>query len=147
MKLENIPFQCVDWSALAPTKHAGETAASASWRTQITGEVRSRIVEYEPGYVADHWCERGHVVFVIDGELITELKDKPISSSPLSIGLPSQPALRAGPTPSGEAVAALMGLGVAEAAARRVVEQAAERLGEEANEAALIKAALQELGR
>ena len=75
MKLENIPFQCVDWSALAPTKHAGETAASASWRTQITGEVRSRIVEYEPGYVADHWCERGHVVFVIDGELITELKD------------------------------------------------------------------------
>jgi len=79
--------------------------------------------------------------------IVTELKDKPISSSPLSIGLPSQPALRAGPTPSGEAVAALMGLGVAEAAARRVVEQAAERLGEEANEAALIKAALQELGR
>ncbi len=40
-----------------------------------------------------------------------------------------------------------MGLGVAEVAARRVVDQAALRLGEGAAEAALIKAALQELGR
>jgi Holliday junction DNA helicase RuvA len=79
--------------------------------------------------------------------IVTELKDKPISASPLAIGLPPQAAARAGPTPSGEAVAALMGLGVAETAARRVVEQAAGRLGEEADERALIKAALQELGR
>ena len=79
--------------------------------------------------------------------IVTELKDKPISASPLAIGLPPIAAVRAGPTPSGEVVAALMGLGVAEAAARRVVEQAAGRLGDEADERALIKAALQELGR
>ena len=40
-----------------------------------------------------------------------------------------------------------MGLGVAEVAARRVVDHAAARLGEAAPEPALIKAALQELGR
>ncbi len=80
--------------------------------------------------------------------IVTELKDKPISASPLGIGLPPPAApARATPTPAGEAVAALMGLGVAEPAARRVVEQAAGRLGEEADERALIKAALQELGR
>jgi Holliday junction DNA helicase RuvA len=79
--------------------------------------------------------------------IVTELKDKPISESPLS--LPHMPAapLQIGPTPSGEAVAALMGLGVAEPSARRVVEQAASRIGAEADERALIKAALQELGR
>ena len=80
--------------------------------------------------------------------IVTELKDKPISASPLAIGQPSAAApARATPTPSGEAVAALMGLGVAEASARRVVEQAAGRLGDDADERALIKAALQELGR
>jgi Holliday junction DNA helicase RuvA len=78
--------------------------------------------------------------------IVTELKDKPISATPLTPSL-ATPAARAAPSPSGEAVAALMGLGVAEAAARRVVEQAAIRLGEDAPERDLIKAALQELGR
>jgi Holliday junction DNA helicase RuvA len=80
--------------------------------------------------------------------IVVELKDKPITDGPVAafhaqIGAPEA----ARPSLSGEAVAALMGLGVAEAAARRVVEQAAVRLGEEAPAPALIKAALQELGR
>jgi hypothetical protein len=33
------------------------------------------MVEYTPGYVADHWCEKGHILLCIDGELHTELKD------------------------------------------------------------------------
>lgn len=79
--------------------------------------------------------------------IVTELKDKPISDSPLAIGhVPAAPQ-RAAPTASGEAVAALMGLGVAEISARRLVEGAAIRLGDGADEKALIKAALQELGR
>ncbi|QUD87141.1 Holliday junction branch migration protein RuvA [Phenylobacterium montanum] len=79
--------------------------------------------------------------------IITELKDKPISDSPV-MGVPALAARAAAqPTASGEAVAALMGLGVAEAQARRHVEQAQDRLGEGADERALIKAALQELGR
>jgi Holliday junction DNA helicase RuvA len=80
--------------------------------------------------------------------IVVELKDKPISDGPVAafhaqISAPGA----AKPSLSGEAVAALMGLGVAEPAARRVVEQAAARLGEEAAAPALIKAALQELGR
>jgi Holliday junction DNA helicase RuvA len=78
--------------------------------------------------------------------IVTELKDKPISDAPLAAA-PAAHAAPAGPSAAGEAVAALMGLGVAEAAARRVVEQAALRLGAEAEAGALIKAALQELGR
>jgi hypothetical protein len=74
MKLHDLPFRAIDWSALAPTIHAG-AAGAAAWRTFAAGDVRARVVEYSPGYVADHWCERGHVLFVVDGELITELAD------------------------------------------------------------------------
>jgi hypothetical protein len=74
MKLEGIPFQRLDWSAVAPTTHAGETGV-ATWRTLEVGNVRVRMVEYSPGYLADHWCERGHVIHVVAGELVTELRD------------------------------------------------------------------------
>jgi Holliday junction DNA helicase RuvA len=80
--------------------------------------------------------------------IVTELKDKPISDG--SVAAFHAQALPNVPPPvsaAGEAVAALMGLGVAEVSARRVVDQAALRLGEDAPETALIKAALQELGR
>jgi len=76
--------------------------------------------------------------------ILAELKDKPIADGAV---LHAPTSVASAPTPTGEAVAALMGLGVAEAAARRVVDQAALRLGETADEAKLIRAALQELGR
>ncbi|HEY0436805.1 MAG TPA: Holliday junction branch migration protein RuvA [Phenylobacterium sp.] len=80
--------------------------------------------------------------------IVTELKDKPITDGPVAaFHAGARSAEPARPTPTGEAVSALMGLGVAEPAARRVVESAALRLGEEAEAPALIKAALQELGR
>ncbi|WGM37995.1 Holliday junction branch migration protein RuvA [Caulobacter sp. NIBR1757] len=79
--------------------------------------------------------------------IVTELKDKPISDGP-AIFAPNTAAPRAAaPSATGEAVSALMGLGVAEPMARRVIEQASLRLGEEADVSALIKAGLQELGR
>jgi hypothetical protein len=74
MKLEGIPFRPCDWTSTPPTSHAGDPGA-ATWRTIVAGNVRTRIVEYAPGYVADHWCDRGHVVFVISGEVVTELRD------------------------------------------------------------------------
>jgi len=74
MKLEGIPFQTIDWARIAPTQHPGDPGI-ATWRTLEVGNVRVRKVEYSPGYVADHWCERGHVILVLDGELITELRD------------------------------------------------------------------------
>ena len=74
MILRDIPFQSIDWSRVDPTTHPG-APGTATWRTLEAGNVRARLVEYSPGYVADHWCERGHVIFVLEGELVTELRD------------------------------------------------------------------------
>jgi quercetin dioxygenase-like cupin family protein len=74
MKIENVPFGVTDWSTVPKTEHPGETGA-AYWRTIEQGNVRVRIVEYSPGYLADHWCSRGHVLYVLSGALVTELKD------------------------------------------------------------------------
>lgn len=74
MKIEQVPFMTMDWSKVTPTEHKGETG-KAFWRTLEIGNIRVRMVEYTPGYVADHWCSRGHVLLVLEGELVTELKD------------------------------------------------------------------------
>ncbi len=74
MRIESIPFGTTDWSAVEPTHHAGETGA-ATWRTRQFGEIRVRMVEYGPGYLADHWCQKGHILFCLQGELTTELAD------------------------------------------------------------------------
>jgi len=74
MKLENIPFQTTDWARIEATERAGLTG-KAVWRTQQCGEVRVRIVEYSAGYAADHWCEKGHILFCLEGELETALQD------------------------------------------------------------------------
>jgi mannose-6-phosphate isomerase-like protein (cupin superfamily) len=74
MKIEQVPFGVTDWASVPSTEHAGETGV-ACWRTIETGNVRVRMIEYSPGYVADHWCSRGHVLLVLSGELDTDLKD------------------------------------------------------------------------
>lgn len=74
MQLPASPFDVTDWSAMEPTLHPGETG-EAAWRTMMLGDIRIRRVDYSPGYLADHWCDRGHILFVIAGELDTELKD------------------------------------------------------------------------
>ena len=74
MKIPAFPFTVTDWSKVAPTTHTGETG-QALWRTLDIADLRVRMVEYTPGYLADHWCDRGHVLFVVEGELDTELRD------------------------------------------------------------------------
>lgn len=74
MKMSSIPFGTTDWSAVEPTEHAGETG-KAIWRTRTFGDIRVRLVDYTPGYLADHWCEKGHILMCLEGELDTELKD------------------------------------------------------------------------
>jgi hypothetical protein len=74
MQLSNIPFDATDWSRVEPTEHRGETGL-AYWRTRHFGNVRVRMVEYTPGYLADHWCAKGHIVLCLSGELHTELAD------------------------------------------------------------------------
>ncbi len=74
MQLPQSLFTVTDWASLTPTIHPGESG-EAVWRTIDVGGLRLRRVDYSPGYFADHWCDRGHVLFVIEGELETELKD------------------------------------------------------------------------
>ena len=63
-----------DWDQVSPSRHPGETGF-ALWRTRNFGEVRVRMVEYSPGYAADHWCSKGHVVLCVSGEMTIELGD------------------------------------------------------------------------
>jgi quercetin dioxygenase-like cupin family protein len=74
MKIPELPFTTTDWSQVPSTEHSGETGR-AFWRTPNIGDVRVRMAEYTPGYLADHWCDRGHILYVLEGELDTELKD------------------------------------------------------------------------
>ena len=98
MQMAWIPFGITDWACIPTTQHAGETG-SATWRTQhfgrsprdepdrklggalavraeaSAGPIRVRMVEYSPGYLADHWCEKGHILLCLEGELTTELAD------------------------------------------------------------------------
>ena len=74
MKIAGLPFGTVDWSAVEPVTHAGVTG-EARWRTRHFGDVRVRLLEYSAGYLANHWCTKGHFLFCLEGELQTELAD------------------------------------------------------------------------
>ena len=74
MQLPTSAFTVTDWSHIPPTRHPGERG-EATWRTLEQGGLRIRMVEYSPDYLADHWCGRGHVLLVLEGELETELRD------------------------------------------------------------------------
>lgn len=74
MKLPEHPFAVTDWSSVPATRHEGETG-HATWRTVMMGEARIRMVDYSPGYLADHWCDRGHVMLVLEGQVTSELQD------------------------------------------------------------------------
>jgi quercetin dioxygenase-like cupin family protein len=71
--MTNIPFQTIDWTKVPVTEHKGETGV-AYWRTVQFEGLRVRIVEYSDGYLADHWCSKGHIVHCLEGELTSELK-------------------------------------------------------------------------
>lgn len=71
MNEKNIPFQTVDWSTVPKTEHKGETGV-AYWQTLQFDGLRVRVVEYSKGYKADHWCEKGHIVHCLEGEVVNE---------------------------------------------------------------------------
>lgn len=74
MDLKDIPFGITDWQQIVPVEYKGEVGL-ARWRTRQFGPIRVRLVEYTPGYQADHWCRKGHILFCVAGELETELAD------------------------------------------------------------------------
>jgi quercetin dioxygenase-like cupin family protein len=74
MDMKNIPFGITDWAQVEPTEYSGESGM-ATWRTRHFDNLRVRMVEYSPGYLADHWCTKGHILLCLEGELHTELSD------------------------------------------------------------------------
>ncbi|MEK6591948.1 MAG: DHCW motif cupin fold protein [Pseudomonadota bacterium] len=74
MKIETLGFALTDWGTVAREEHKGVTGTSF-WRTRQFGEVRVRIVEYSPGYSADHWCKKGHIIHCLEGRVESELDD------------------------------------------------------------------------
>ena len=66
-----IRFQAIDWSKIEKSFHPGETG-EAFWQTMQFAGLRVRIVEYTAGYIADHWCQKGHIVHCLEGEFVTE---------------------------------------------------------------------------
>jgi hypothetical protein len=73
MTTANINFQIIDWSGIEKTIHLGESG-SATWQTLQFPGLRIRLVEYSPGYLADHWCQKGHIVHCIEGQFVSELQ-------------------------------------------------------------------------
>lgn len=70
--MKQIPFQVIDWSAITPTEHKGESGL-ALWQTLQLDGLRVRIVEYSAGYLADHWCSLVHIVHCLEGEVENQL--------------------------------------------------------------------------
>jgi len=70
--MSSIPFQKIDWNAIEKVAHQGETGFTF-WQTIQFNGLRIRLVEYSTGYLADHWCKKGHIVHCLDGEFISEL--------------------------------------------------------------------------
>lgn len=72
--MNTIPFQAINWDAVPKTEHKGETGTSY-WQTLQLGDLRIRMVEYTAGYLADHWCQKGHIVHCLEGSFISELQN------------------------------------------------------------------------
>ena len=74
MKMIDFTFGATNWSEVEQTEHPGETGV-AYWRTRNFGEIRVRMVEYSANYLADHWCDKGHILLILNGEFVLEFKD------------------------------------------------------------------------
>ena len=72
--MSNIPFQTIDWGGIEKVKYPGETGF-AYWQTLQFYGLRIRLVEYSKNYLADHWCEKGHIIYCLEGSFISELKN------------------------------------------------------------------------
>lgn len=74
MEMSSFPFQTVNWNELETEEHNG-TEGMASWKIFRMNDIRVRMVTYSPGYVANHWCKKGHVLFCMAGSMTTRLED------------------------------------------------------------------------
>ncbi len=70
---KSIPFQTIDWTLIPKIEYKGESG-TAIWQTVQFYGMRIRLVEYSKGYIADHWCQKGHIVHCLEGEFVSELQ-------------------------------------------------------------------------
>ena len=103
MQIDALPFGTTDWTQVDETEHRGEQGF-ARWRTRQFGDIRVRMVEYSAGYLADHWCSKGHILLCLEGELRTELADGRVFT--LTPGMSYQVADNAEPHRSSTAIGA-----------------------------------------
>ena len=68
MKLEKLLPTLVDWQDIPSDQVKGKAGFTIS-KLQMMGDTKIRLVEYSANYIADHWCDKGHVLFVLEGEL------------------------------------------------------------------------------
>ncbi|MCF8239715.1 MAG: DHCW motif cupin fold protein [Saprospiraceae bacterium] len=61
----------IHWGDCPMTIHPGEQGEVAVKQVEA-GDIRIRTARYSPGYLADHWCVKGHIVQVLEGQLIVE---------------------------------------------------------------------------
>jgi len=73
MSTTGFPYQVINWALIPKTEHAGERGR-AFWQSLQLPGLRIRIVEYSAGYIADHWCKKGHIVHCLEGEFVSELQ-------------------------------------------------------------------------
>ena len=73
MKIPTFPFQTLDWSSIHKEEHKGETGI-AYWQVFKMDNIRIRKVEYSSGYLADHWCKKGHIVHCLEGTFTSEME-------------------------------------------------------------------------
>jgi quercetin dioxygenase-like cupin family protein len=74
MDISHFPFQIIDWATVSKERREG-TTGYAIWQVLQLGAIRIRKLEYAPGYKADHWCKKGHIIHCLEGEMDTELDD------------------------------------------------------------------------
>ena len=72
--MDKMPFQTIDWTNVEKIEHKGKKGTSF-WQTIQIGGLRIRIVEYSENYFADHWCQKGHIVYCLEGEFESELEN------------------------------------------------------------------------
>ncbi len=74
MKFGNVPFTVTDWTKLSSVGIRGERGKAVS-KELNQGSARVRLVDYSADYKSDHWCTKGHIVLVLEGDLTIELND------------------------------------------------------------------------
>ena len=70
--MSTIPFQTINWPSVEKVEYKGDKGV-AYWQTIQFAGLRIRLVEYSKDYLADHWCQKGHIVHCLSGAFITEL--------------------------------------------------------------------------